>query len=180
MTYDLDQLCSDIHGALARDAGHDGQAAVPGILQKLLNNKDFVAERLGPDAKAGIYTLYEDPEQGFCVLAHIYDNGFSGRPHDHGDSWAVYGVAEGYTDMTVWDRVDDGKTEGHAELKENRQFRIEPGKAAVFHPGDIHSISLPEKTRVVRVTGTDLDKIDRAIYDLDSQTIKIVARRAAG
>ena len=31
-----------------------------------------------------------------------------GEPHDHGSSWAIYGLAEGDTEMTDWKVVRKG------------------------------------------------------------------------
>jgi hypothetical protein len=62
-------------------------------LPDLLMNDDFVSAHYGPDAKVGANLLYEDPELGFQILVHIMDREYSGGPHDHGDSWAIYGEA---------------------------------------------------------------------------------------
>jgi hypothetical protein len=56
--------------------------------------------------------LYEDPELGFCVLAHSYKGAKDSPPHDHGPSWAIYGQAAGETEMTDYALVAkpaDGK-----------------------------------------------------------------------
>jgi hypothetical protein len=29
-----------------------------------------------------------------------------GGPHDHGNSWAIYGQALGWTEMTEWEREE--------------------------------------------------------------------------
>ena len=56
----------------------------------------------------GTNLLYEDPELGFQILAHIMDRDYAGGPHDHGDSWAIYGQAVKHTEMNEWKRTDDG------------------------------------------------------------------------
>ena len=59
-------------------------------------------------SRAGLKVLYEDPKLGFQVLAHINDKARVSPPHDHGASWAIYGQATKYTDMTEWEREDNG------------------------------------------------------------------------
>ena len=54
---------------------------------------------------------------------------------------------------------------GYAELKEDHTFALKPGKAALFDTGIIHSTAHPKPARWVRVTGTNLDTIERYSYD---------------
>ena len=63
-------------------------------------NFAFVAEHLGPDEPSGATELYKDPDLGFVVLAHVNRKPSKNTPHDHGPSWAVYGMAYNFTDMT--------------------------------------------------------------------------------
>ena len=113
------------------------------------------------------------------MLAHCFAKGSKSPPHDHGNSWAVYGQARHHTDMTVWGRTDDGSRKGHAALEVKCAYRLNPGDAGVFHPGDIHSIDFPEGARFIRVTGTDLNRVDQAVYNLKDQTVKIASAAAA-
>ena len=64
-----------------------------------------------------------------------------------------------HTDMVVWNRTDDGSAAGKAELEPVASFRLEPGEAGIFEPGEIHSLSFPAGARFIRVTGTDLKTI---------------------
>jgi hypothetical protein len=172
MTYTLDDFCRDAHAAMATDSGHAGRDAIRVHLEQLLTNTDFVAEHLAGQAK-GKTELYHDDEFDFYVMAHGTDEGDRvGSPHDHGASWAVYGQAIGLTNMTVWDRTDDGSVDGHAELDANHIFPLEPGKAALFDSGVIHSTAHPRPARWVRVTGTNLDTIERYAYDPARKAMK--------
>ena len=42
--------------------------------------------------------------------------------------------------MTAYRRLDDGETEGHAELEIAGEFRMNPGDVGLFDVGEIHSI----------------------------------------
>ena len=118
MTYSFEQFCAECRDALSADNGTSGRDAVLLNLEKLLADPDFIAAECGPDAEPGIRTLYRDRDTGFNVLVHIYEGGKKGPPHDHGRSWAVYGQAAEWTDMTLWTRKDDGSKEGFADLDE--------------------------------------------------------------
>jgi len=164
MAYDLDQFVADCRATLSRDPGPAGREDVRVRLERLLANPDFIAKNCGDDAPLGLKVLYEDKELGFQVLAHINDKARKSPPHDHGDSWAIYGQATKYTDMIEWER--EGGDEKHARLKEAKRYRLNPGHAGIYQDGKIHSIDYPERARFVRVTGTNLDKIDRVRFDL--------------
>ena len=79
--------------------------------------------------------LYEDPELGFQVLAHLNDKARVSPPHDHGASWAIYGQASKYTDMIEWKREDDGADPKHAKLEPAKKYRLEPGHAGIYEDG---------------------------------------------
>ena len=172
MAYTIEQFSADCHEALSRDPGPGGREVIRAKLEKLLANPDFVKTYL-IERGSGKTVLYHDPETDVYVMAHGTDEGNrKGRPHDHGASWAVYGQATGLTQMTVWERTDDRSETGHAELADIHTFTLEPGKAALFDTGIIHSTAHPEPARWVRVTGTDLDTIERYAYDPDRQSMK--------
>ena len=169
MPYDLDQFAADCHSILSRDGGPAGREEVRQRLEQLLGNADFVRAYCGDDQPSGLNLLYEDKELGFQILAHINDKARVSPPHDHGASWAIYGQATKYTDMIEWERVDGGGDK--AELKAVKKYRLTPGKAGIYQDGTIHSIDYPDKARFVRVTGTDLDKINRVRFDLKTGAV---------
>ena len=173
MTYTLEQFCDETRNILKADQGDEGREKIRKNLAILLSNEEFVAANCGPDAERGIHTLYHDKETDFHVLAHIYENGTESPPHDHGPSWAIYGQAVLTTDMIVWDRQDDGSVEGNAVVEPAEHYTLEPGMVGVFHPGQIHSIKFPSGARFVRVTGTDLNTVSQARYDLKNNSIRV-------
>ena len=172
MAYNLDQFITDCRTTLARDPGPPGREQVRQNLERLLQNADFVEEYCGDKAPRGLKVLYEDPKLGFQVLAHINDKARVSPPHDHGASWAIYGQATKWTDMTEWQREDDGKDPKHAKLKPVKKYRLTPGKAGIYQDGTIHSIDYPDYARFVRVTGTNLDKINRIRIDLKTGAVE--------
>jgi predicted metal-dependent enzyme (double-stranded beta helix superfamily) len=179
MAYDLDQFVSDCRAILGRDPGPAGREQVRVNLERLLANKDFVARYCGEDVPNGLNLLYEDKELGFQVLAHLNGKARVSPPHDHGASWAIYGQATHYTDMIEWEREDTGGDAGHAKLKPVKKYRLDPGHAGIYQDGTIHSIDYPDQARFVRVTGTNLDRIDRVRFDLKTGEVhRMTAQQA--
>jgi len=164
MVYALNEFIADCRAILQRDPGPKGREDVRQHLERLLANKDFVAATCGDDVPTGLKLLYEDKDLGFQVLAHVNDKARKSPPHDHGASWAIYGQAAKYTEMIEWERV--GGNDKHAELKETKRYRLNPGEAGIYQNGAIHSIDYPDRARFIRVTGTNLDKIERVRFDL--------------
>ena len=179
MAYDLNQFIADCRDILARDPGPAGREHVRVNLERLLANEDIVEECCGEAVPRGLKVLYEDPKLGFQILAHINDKARVSPPHDHGASWAIYGQATKYTDMIEWEREDDGTDPKHAKLKPIRKYRLTPGKAGIYQDGAIHSIDYPDEARFIRVTGTNLEKIDRIKIDLKTGAVeKMYAQQA--
>jgi len=172
MAYDLNQFIADCRTTLARDPSPSGREQVRVDLERLLGNPEFIRDYCGDDQPRGLKVLYEDPKLGFQVLAHINDKARVSPPHDHGESWAIYGQAAKYTDMSEWERADDGSDPKHGKLKLKKKYRLTPGQAGVYQDGAIHSIDYPEQARFVRVTGTNLDKIKRIKIDLKSGAVE--------
>src|SRR5262249_56717016 len=115
----------------------------------------------GDNVPSGLKVLYEDPKLGFQILAHINYKARVSPPHDHGASWAIYGQATKYTDMTEWEREDDGKDPKHAKLKPIKKYRLTPGKAGIYQNGAIHSIDYPDPARFAPLPRTNLHNIAR-------------------
>lgn len=179
MPYSLEQFCRDAHDALLAAPGPAGRQQVRAHLERLLANEAFVERELGPQAPLGKRTLYEDKELGFVVLAHVNKDAHASPPHDHGPSWAVYGQAYAHTDMTVFCRIDGNDGAGKAELVEVQRYRLLPGQAGVYDVGAIHAIDYPANTRMIRVTGKDLDHVERLRYDTNSKTAEVIASVSA-
>jgi predicted metal-dependent enzyme (double-stranded beta helix superfamily) len=171
LLYTLDEFTRDTRNALSEQPGPAARQTTRKNLERLLQNEEFVAQYCGPDAKPGIQTIYRCPDTGYNVLVHVYEKGKAGPPHDHGDSWAIYGQADGHTVMTIWKRTDDRSEEGHARIEKDKTFRLAKGMAGVFEPREIHSIEISDGSRFVRITGTDLNKIETLVFNPQAQSV---------
>lgn len=180
MAYSFEQFCQDAHDALAADPGSGGREKIREQLEKLLQNEDFVAETCGPQAEIGVHQIYRDPDFDFVVLAHINDVPRQSPPHDHGSSWAIYGQATEYTDMSEYKRLDGGKGAGEASIEKLTTYRLTPGHAGLYDVGAIHAIDYPAGARFVRVTGTDLATVERLKFDAKAGKAEVIQSVGAG
>jgi predicted metal-dependent enzyme (double-stranded beta helix superfamily) len=83
--------------------------------------------------------LYVDPDHGFAINAVVRVPGRTGRPHDHGEAWVLYGVLDGTESLERYDRLDDGSKPGHAEIKLTSVTTGSQGKVDLVPPHDIHA-----------------------------------------
>lgn len=156
--YGLGEFCADLHDLLIAK----GVGALPDIAEKLkllLANPAFVVAAFA-GAPPPQRLLHHDPVTDAYVLAHVQPAGKSGRPHSHGASWAIYGTARGATEMTEWRRINPESDE-HAELAASDRYVLRTGQTRAYGPHVIHSTAHPEGAWVIRITGTDLDKLPR-------------------
>ncbi len=168
--YTLAQFSEDISGLL-KAGGTDALPRVEEKLRLLLANPAFVAATWDESTPVGKRVLYHDPETDVYVLAHVHaGTGIPGVPHSHGTSWAVYGNAKGYTDMTLWQRINP-ESEERAELARVDAYRLDEGQARSYSSGAIHSTLQTAKAWVIRVTGTDLDVLPRYRFRPDRDRI---------
>ena len=164
MGYTLEQFSSACHTILAQSPGPDGREKVCALLQDVLQDQTFVATHLTDDVPER-KILYEDPDLGFCILAHGYKGARESQPHDHGPSWAIYGQARGETVMSDW-TVLERPTEGTpGKVRRARSYALKPGMAHVYNEGDVHSPRRDGPTGLIRIEGRNMDTVRRLSYE---------------
>jgi hypothetical protein len=172
MPYTLKDFCGDL-SVILKSKREGGLPDIASKLSVLLANPVFVSETFSDDTPTGRRELWHDPESDVYVLAHVQEGAKVGKPHSHGASWAIYGTARGVTEMTEWRRVN-GNDEEAAVLEKAKEYALGPAQTQAYASGVIHSTAHPQKTWVIRVTGTDLDAIPR--YRFRPKTDKILER----
>ena len=184
MSYSLDDFCDDARAILKESDDHNGRENIRQKLELLLRDAAFCAAYVGPDNDSGVVQIFEDPSLHFCVLAYNMAESRISPPHDHGGSWAVYGQAAGYTDMTIWSAADplDGKSHGKDDgnIEPVRTFRLKPGQAGLFDVREIHSIQYPHGSKFVRVTGVDMSQETRRVFDPETGTVREIEHVGTG
>jgi hypothetical protein len=162
MAYTLEQLSADIRKTLKTDSGVTGKQQVCKHVSKALLDQEFIARHLTAEQCRPRKVLYEDPELGFCVCGHVYENPAHGAPHDHGSSWAIYGLAVGDTEMTDWRVVKKGEGEEPTLVEPANTYVLKPGDSHFYDVGVIHSPKRDGLTKLVRVEGKNLDHVQRS------------------
>lgn len=181
-TYTLNQFLADTRTTIKTKGIPSGLEDIRHHLERLLGNPTLLQEHLGnplPSPPSPRQTIAHDPETDVYVMVHGRAEAGKSTPHDHGPCWVVYGNYTNYTEMKRWKRLDDGSVEGHAELAQQKEFRLNAGEAAAFAVGNIHSIQYPENTYFLRVTGGDVEQQQTLRFNLENQTVE-VENRAKG
>ena len=111
-------------------------------------------------------------KERFCICGHVYMKPAHGEPHDHGSSWAIYGLAEGDTEMTDWKVVRKGDGTNPILVEPEKVYTLRPGDAHFYDVHVIHSPKRDTVTKLVRIEGGNLDHIKRS-------NIKAAAKVAA-
>lgn len=168
MAYTLDTLVSDCRVALAE--GGNGLAGVKSAVERALADTAFLSDHITCHAPPPErLVIHEEPKGGFCVCVHVYDGAKIGDPHDHGPTWAVYGQAEGETEMTDWEIVSPAEGDAPATVRKTKTYRLIPGQAHCYPIGAVHAPIRTAPTRLLRIEGTDTAKITRSkIVPLDA------------
>jgi len=166
MGYSLEQLAADCHDALKADPGAGGREKVRQFVSKALKDQDLLAKYLNDEVKQERTVLYEDKELGFCICGHVYKGARQGAPHDHGPTWAIYGQAEGETEMTDWDVVSPAEGDKPAKVKLSRKYKLVPGDAHVYPEGAVHAPYRDGPTRLIRIEGVDTMKVSRTPIEI--------------
>ena len=164
MSWTLEEFAAACQRALTTEPGPGGRRKVCEIVQDVLKDEAFVARHVGDDVPER-KILYEDPTLGFCILAHAYHGAKESNPHDHGPSWAIYGQARGETVMSDWTIVQPAAENKPGKVRLAGSYTLKPGMAHVYNEGDLHSPRRDGPTRLIRIEGTNMDKVRRLAYE---------------
>ncbi|HUM14235.1 MAG TPA: hypothetical protein VL086_00970 [Candidatus Nitrosotalea sp.] len=164
MAYTLETFAKAAHDILTADPGPRGREKVRALVEEVLKDDAFIARHLGDDVPER-KILYTDPQLGFCILGHVYRGAKESNPHDHGPSWAIYGQARGETLMNDWALVEKASESKAGKVRHVRSYPLKPGMAHVYNEGDLHSPRRDGPTRLIRIEGTNMDKVKRLAYE---------------
>ncbi len=156
----LETFAAQCHDFIKAEPGAAGRQNVCSLLSQVLLDEQFVAKYVDSNSLER-NVLYEDPEFGFCILAHNYEGPKVSDPHDHGHSWAIYGQARGETAMNDWALVEKASVQTPGKVKHVRTYTLTPGVAHLYNEGDLHSPKRDASTKLIRIEGTDMTKVKR-------------------
>jgi hypothetical protein len=67
--------------------------------------------------------------------------------------------------MTDWTLVEPASPDHPGNVKKLREYTLSPGLAHVYNEGDLHAPSRSGPTRLVRIEGTNLERVPRVRYE---------------
>jgi hypothetical protein len=132
MATTLEQFARECHDILKQDPGPAGRRRICARLETALLNASFIESCLN-DKTPERHILYEDPELGFCILAHAYH----------------------------------GAKDTPGKARPVRTYQLTPGMAWLYNEGDLHSPRRRAPTQLIRIEGTNMDRIKRLRYETD-------------
>jgi len=87
----------------------------------------------------GVHLLHEEPNHDLAIFAIAWLPGRGTPPHNH-KTWAVVVGIEGQELETSYERRDDGRTAGYAELAHSGEQVMSAGDVACCYPEHIHAV----------------------------------------
>ncbi len=164
MNRTIEQFAAACHDILKAEPNPAGRSKVCALLQNFLKDEQFVSTYIR-DETPERQVLYEDPELGFCILAHHYRGAKNSSPHDHGPYWAIYGQARGETEMSDYELLEPASADTVGKCRKTRTYKLTPGVAHVYNEGDLHSPARADSTRLIRIEGTNMERVKRLKYE---------------
>lgn len=163
MAHTLESFASECRRVLKADPGPNGRGKVRDLVQEVLKDENFVGAYLN-DKTPDRQVIYEDPELGFCICAHLNRDAREANPHDHGSSWAIYGQAFGETEMTDWEVIEPAAEGKPGKVRRARVYALKPGMAHIYNEGDVHSPKRVATTGLIRIEGKNTQTMKRLSY----------------
>jgi predicted metal-dependent enzyme (double-stranded beta helix superfamily) len=146
------------------------------LLERLVMNPAIKAHSVDWPSTEGRKNLrlYVDPDYGFVINAVVRVPGRRGSVHDHADAWVLYGVLDGQESLERYDRIDNGRTPGYAEVRLSSVTTGTQGKVDLVAPHAIHAEQGgPMRSVAIIVRSKPLGEgtVLQNGYDLDAKTV---------
>lgn len=133
-------------------------------LCRVLLHPELLAED-GPFPSKGFRIAYER-KAGLSILTHRHPTTVWSKPHDHGRTWAIYGVMTGKTAMYEYEAIGDKR------VKLTRSYWVHPGQAHWYPVGTIHSHQTHGDSKLIRIEGVNMhrkeNKVGGRYYTLEA------------
>jgi hypothetical protein len=163
MNFTLETFASEVQKLLQNDSSPAGREKVRDLVQEALKDEKFIATYVN-DNTPDRQVVYEDPQLGFCICAHVNRDAREANPHDHGASLAIYGHALGKTEMSDWEVLEAAAEGKPGKVRRARVYTLKPGMAHIYNEGDVHSPKRVAATGLLRIEGKNTQKMKRFAY----------------
>ncbi|QKQ75017.1 hypothetical protein [Nostoc sp. TCL240-02] len=150
--------------------------------QELLAQQEWLPEKfaqINPESKMGggigQWLLYRAKDRSLSIFSLVIPPGSTTPVHDH-LAWGLIGLYKGNQEETVYRRVDNGDTEGQAQLQVTEVRSLQPGDIYRLLPpdGDIHAVKTTSQSASVsiHILGNDTGCILRHQFIPESHSVK--------
>ncbi|BAY49580.1 hypothetical protein SAMD00079811_72090 [Scytonema sp. HK-05] len=124
----------------------------------------------------GQWLLYRAKDRSLTVFSLVIPPGSTTPVHDH-LAWGLVGLYKGRQEETVYRRVDQGETEGHAKLEVVEVRQLKPGDIYYLLPpeGDIHAVKTTTRfapSVSIHVLGNDTGCVLRNQYKPEQESVR--------
>ena len=123
----------------------------------------------------GQWLLYRAKDRSLTVFSLVIPPDSTTPVHDH-LAWGLIGLYKGEQEETVYRRLDNGKSEGHAELEVVEKRSLQPGDIYQLLPpdGDIHAVkTISQRASVsIHLLGNDTGCIWRHQFTPESHSVR--------
>jgi predicted metal-dependent enzyme (double-stranded beta helix superfamily) len=92
-----------------------------------------------PDQGFGVHLLHEEPNHDLAIFVLSWLPNRGTTPHNH-KTWAVVVGMEGQEQEENWNRLDDERRPGYADLARGQVRVMTSGDVACCYPEHIHSV----------------------------------------
>jgi len=165
MSQTLEPFFQQVRSTLLADPGPAGREQVRQLLAAVVSQPAIADEYLSDDQPQR-RLLYQDPDLGFAILGHVFKEARRTQPHDHGDSWAIYGQAVGETTMDDWEVLEPAGADQPGKVKLKDSQVLKPGTARVYNEGEIHSPRREGAAKLIRIEGKPEQAGPRRVWEV--------------
>ena len=67
--------------------------------------------------------------------------------------------------MSDYELVEPATAEKPGKVRKTRSYKLTPGAAHVYNEGDLHSPSRAGATQLIRIEGTNMERVQRRPYE---------------
>jgi hypothetical protein len=164
MSATFEQFSRRVHDLLAADAGPAGREQIRLALEAVLLDPAIAA--LVGDDQPNRRVLYADHELGFEILGHVYHEAKRTQPHDHGNTWAIYGQVSGESIMDEWTIVEQATAVKPGKVTLSHTYYLKPGQAHLYNEGVLHAPRRDAAAKLIRIEGPGLDTATRLKWEV--------------